>query len=453
MTDSQMAVERLLGQAVSAYGAGDCNQAAVHCREVLSAQPNYAAAHNLMGLVAFATEDSEGAVVHLGRAATLEPSNAEYSNNLGVVLHALGQFAEAGAAFEGALAADPTLAHAANNLGAIREKLNDDAGAIASYHSALRMDPAYLEARQNLLLACTRVAPHWHFPMMADARRNAAYAEALRRAAPGRRVLDIGTGSGLLAMLAVSSGAASVTACEMQPVIAGLAEEIVRRNGLAERIAVHAKKSDQLEIGRDMEQLAEVLVTETFASGLVSEGVLPTLEDAHRRLLTPEAIVIPMRAAAVGYLVGGEMIEDHLFAARSTGYDLSPFDVVAPVKLGLHLDRVPHLPLSNDFEILSFDLRHPPFPAERRVFEVAATAAGRCVGVAQWLRLDLDDRVTYDNRPSPRSGANGWMHVVYRFAEPVEVRPGDLVKLICSHNRLEMTVGLFAAAGQPATAV
>lgn len=432
----------LLAMAVEAYGRGEFHAAVLAGEAALQVDPGNAVACNLLGLTAFALADHPAAVAHLQHALALDTRNAEYANNLGVVLHALGESAQARPAFEHALAVNPQMAQAANNLGSALEALGDDGGAIVNYLRALDIDPAYVEARDNLVLICARVAPQWHFPMMADGPRNAAYEAALARAAPGRRVLDIGSGSGLLAMMAARAGAASVTTCEMQPVIAAIARTIVAANGFADRIGACAMKSDQLEVGRDMAARAQVLVTETFSSGLLSERVLPTVEDAHRRLLTTDAVVLPRRAAAMGYLIGGAIVEHHLFAAGWKGLDLSAFDVLAPFKLGLHLDRLPHEVLSADFEILGFDLTQPPYPAERRQMEVRATAAGRCVGVAQWIRLELDEVETYENHPSTEAGVNGWMHVVYRFARPIEVAPGDRVPLIVGHNRTEIVVAL-----------
>ena len=111
-------------------------------------------------------------------------------------------------------------------------------------------------------------------------------------------------------------------------------------------------------------------MTETFASGILSEAVLPAIEHARRHLLTPNAIVIPCRASARGYLIGGPVIEAQFFSPRSTDFDLSTFDLFAPSKIGLHLDQYPHDVLSDDFEILSFDLTQLNFASERRKLTV-----------------------------------------------------------------------------------
>ncbi len=101
-----------------------------------------------------------------------------------------------------------------------------------------------------------------------------------------------------------------------------------------------------------------------------------------------------------------------------------------------------HDVLSDDFEIFGFDLTERHFPPERRQLRVPATAAGRVVGVAQWIRLDMDEANTYDNRPMESAGSNGWMHIVYRFSRPVDVRPGDTVTILLSHNRATIAIGL-----------
>ncbi len=61
--------------------------------------------------------------------------------------------------------------------------------------------------------------------------------EALR---PGDRVLDLGTGSGILAIAAALLGAGPVVALDADPTVPGVARENARRNGCAGRIAFAA---------------------------------------------------------------------------------------------------------------------------------------------------------------------------------------------------------------------
>jgi type II protein arginine methyltransferase len=435
-------VGEVLARAVGHYCAGDLAQAVPLFQEVLKRDPANAIANHQLGLIAFQSGQAALASRLIEQAIAADPHDPEYHNNLGVTLNAQGQLAAARGAFERAAALKPDYAQALNNVGSVHEAEGRIDDAIAAYARALAIDPGFVEARDNLDLACAKVVPQWHFPMMHDALRNAAYDQALRRAAPGRHVLDIGTGAGLLALMAARAGARRVTTCEAVPQIAARAAAVIARNRLTDRINLHAKRSDALVVGNDLPERAEVLVTETFASGVLSEQVLPTLEHARAELLTPDAVIIPRAAATWGYLAGGPLLEAQCFVFESAGFDLAAFNEVAPRKLGMHLDRVPHEVLSDDVALFRFDLTQPRFAPERRVIEVSVRRPGRCVGVVQWLKLELDAETTYDNRPRADAGANGWMHVLYRFPAPLEIAAGNVVRLIASHNRAAMTVAL-----------
>jgi type III protein arginine methyltransferase len=142
--------------------------------------------------------------------------------------------------------------------------------ALAMCRSALSLAPddAQLAARAKRLV--TASVPRWHFNIVKDEARNAAYDAALRRAVrPGSRVLEIGTGTGLLAMMAARAGAAEVITCEQIPAIAEKAAEIVTLNGYANRVRVVSKHSDKLDAATDMGGRADILVSEIVASDIL----------------------------------------------------------------------------------------------------------------------------------------------------------------------------------------
>ncbi|KAH8069140.1 hypothetical protein JL720_12047 [Aureococcus anophagefferens] len=89
----------------------------------------------------------------------------------------------------------------------------------------------------------------FHYAMINDHPRNEFYRECLRRAiVPGESVvLEIGTGSGLLAMLAARLGARKVVAIEASRHMAALARKNIAANGLDGAITVIERLSTELD--------------------------------------------------------------------------------------------------------------------------------------------------------------------------------------------------------------
>lgn len=131
--------------------------------------------------------------------------------------------------------------------------------------------------------------------MLHDSERNRLYYDGLRSAVRLLRskgepvhVLDIGTGTGLLSMMAAALGADSVTAVEEFKPMAACAKEVMALNGFADKIRLIRKRSTEVEVGegKDMRRRANLLVTEVFDTELIGEGAVGTYNHAHKHLLT-----------------------------------------------------------------------------------------------------------------------------------------------------------------------
>ena len=133
-----------------------------------------------------------------------------------------------------------------------------------------------------------------------------------------------------------------------------------------------------------------------------------------------------------------------LFVDRIAGFDLSAFNEFAPPMLDVALDNVQHRALSDDTELMRFDLRQKRFAAGGVRLGLKATRNGICVGIAQWIKLELDAQTTYENRPSLHGDYNGhWTHIVHRFPRPVTVAPGDIVPVLFRHDRTQIGIDLL----------
>ena len=433
-----------LSQAIEHFRFGRLKEAEACCRVVLGRDPEHAEANHLLGAMRFQRGMNEEALAFLKRAAASPHATAEIHNHLGSAFNRLGRKDEAAQAFERAIVIDPGYADALHNLGVIYSETQKTEQALDALRQAVALKPDLLQMNPNLRSVYQGVAPAWHFQMMDDSKRNETYEAAIRRAAPGKRVLDIGTGAGLLALMAARAGAAKVTTCESVGLMAARAREIIAQNGLADRITVIPKSSTDMVVPRDMPARAEVLVTEIFASGLITEGILPTIEHAHEHLLQPDAAIIPAAASIMGYLAGGPALQGMLFVGKIAGFDLSAFNDFAPSMLAISLDHVQHEALSDDIELMRFDLKEKRFPAGGMRLALKATHHGVCAGVAQWIKLELDAHTTYENRPSPHADFNNhWTHIVHRFPRLVTVAPGDVVPVLFRHDRTQIGIELL----------
>lgn len=460
-----------LQQAIDHHKAGKYDEAAAGYRAVLADDPRNARAAHFLGVLVLEARRVDEAVELLARAVAELPSWHDARNNYGVALREQGRVAEAVEQFRTAAAAMPDQFNPHNNLAGALLVAGDVAGAIDAGEAAHRLNPEHPEPLITIATALlfrhdpeaalgrigqvlanhpdneravalyrtamSRIVQPWHFPMMNDRLRNEAYDAAIRRAVtPDALVLDIGTGAGLLSMMAARAGARHVVTCEMTGPVAAKAKQIVARNGLEDRITVFNKPSQALTVGTDLPDRADVLVSEIFDSDLLSEGVLASLEDAHARLIKRDAKIIPRAASVMVMLAGGDQLKAMVQVDQAAGFDVGMFNQFMPERFVFDGQRFKFDWLSEPIAALSFDFSRTRYPHEHRLVEIKASRSGLCLGVVQWLRIDLDETTTFENRPdTPPEFSSGWMHSLYTFAPPVDVRAGQTVQLVAGHSR------------------
>jgi SAM-dependent methyltransferase len=327
----------------------------------------------------------------------------------------------------------------------LRAGVFDEAAEI--FVGALRLAPGDRRARLGWNRAVRSLVPRWHFAMMNDLERNAAFQAAIESVVrPGSLVLDIGSGSGLLALMAARAGAERVVTCEAVPQVAAVARDVVADNGLADRVQVVAKPSYDLRVGVELPRPADVLTTETVDCGLLGEGIVPTVEHASGHLLAPDAVVVPRRGAVLAQLVHSPDLYRMNAVDLVSGFDLSEFNRLATAEyFSFRLRTVPHSPLSEPVPLFSFDFGRSPVEPERQRVRVEPVADGDCHAVVFWFSLDLVPGIVLSNGPD--NPASHWRQAVQCLPAPLPVRTGQPVSLIVSHDREHVFVERVAALG------
>jgi SAM-dependent methyltransferase len=281
--------------------------------------------------------------------------------------------------------------------------------------------------------------PGWHVVIVHDEVRNAAYDQALRRAiGPDSRVLEIGAGTGLLAMMAARAGAAQVVSCEMNPAVAAKAGQIVARNGYADRVRIIAKHSDTLDANADMGGRADVLVSEIVSNNLLGEDVLSAHERAMRDLLKPGAKVIP--AGGRIRVALAEDARDGLHRlGEIAGFDLSSFNELSEPVRQIRPGHERLALRSEPADLFAFDFASPNYCAPSAMNIDLASNGGRVNGVAQWIALKLDEGTIYENRPA--AGAQScWAVLFYPLEKSIQTMPGEIIRVYGAHDRHNLTI-------------
>lgn len=287
-----------------------------------------------------------------------------------------------------------------------------------------------------------RTIPRWHFAMLNDAERNEALTGSLAAVIPpGATVLDIGTGSGLLAMSAVRAGAGHVYTCELNPLLAEVAGQIITAQGMDDRITVISRASTGLRVGPglDLPAPVDVLVSEIVDCGLIGEALLPTIRHAREHLLRPGGLMIPSAGRIVGRLVGSEALVRLNQVTEAAGFDVSLLNVTStrghfPVRL----DTWPHQLLSEQVELAAFDLTADPLLPGSRPVRVTANATTQAHGLVAWFEMDLAPGMTLSNSPADTS--SHWMQAFIPFDKPYTVTEGSPLDLEVCWSDYSLTV-------------
>ncbi|MEO8653388.1 MAG: tetratricopeptide repeat protein [Ramlibacter sp.] len=377
------------------------------------------------------------AIASFSQAIELAPNLARLRVARGDTFHSLGKVQEAVADYRAALTLAPDDDETLKKATVCLLESGQGDRAIELCRDILKVHPDNLTARLGAEWILSQLVPLWHVPMMNEPERNQAFYDGLGSlVTPEKVVFEIGTGSGLLAMMAAKLGARKVFTCEAVGLIADTAKKIIRRNHYQDRITVLAKPSHAVQLEKDLPVKADILVHEIFSSELLGEHVLRAIEDAKERLLKPGGEVLPSAASIMIALVSGDELGKNLYVGESFGFDLRDFNAIHPKKRPLYREDLAPILMSDDVEAFRFDFaRDSTFPAESKRIEITTRKGGLCYGVIQWIRIELGKGVRFENHPSRRRPVSNWQHTIYGFDEPVQLNEGSVVSVTAMHDR------------------
>lgn len=345
--------------------------------------------------------------------------------------------------------------------GGLRFQLRRDTSDPGSELQRLRLEPNLVVLR--------------HAPMLRDDGRNEAYGRAIERGILEARqrfgradVFEIGSGTGLLLMMARRAGAETVTGCELDPAVCATAAQALTENAMASDcspIMLRCQGFQELIGSKQLEQKFNVLVAELMDDSGMGEFIWPFFTLARQHLLLrppngPPLPTIPKRLTIFAQLVFAQL-------SPVEGLELWPLDPFWLSSAVPKLDSLgSHGPLALDLdaleehweaaselmEVLRVDLertgqdpQHLPQPQNIEV-NFRALRSGPVNGVIWFWRADLDTETALTTAPLQYQGfiAGGQPHVIRgsRFCwkqaaqglGPIWVQKDQVVVATLSHD-------------------
>lgn len=233
----------------------------------------------------------------------------------------------------------------------------------------------------------------------------------------GRTVVEIGTGTGLVALLFAKHGAARVVSCETNPALVRVARQTVDRTPYAGRITiVEASSSDAFDRGL-LPVAPDVIFTETLDCGVVGEGFLTIARDI-QRLASPHTIVMPKVVRQFAMLLDSAEVADLNRAGPAFGFDLRALNVYSTASyFPVHIDRHKHRVLSETLLMRRYGyLKDRPATPVR----TCVSRSGTVHGLLSWFSAEIG-AATLTNEPYV---GGHWHQAFHPLHEEMDVDAG-----------------------------
>jgi protein arginine N-methyltransferase 1 len=284
----------------------------------------------------------------------------------------------------------------------------------------------------------------FHDLLLGDEMRMTAFRSAIAEAVqPGMTVLDLGTGTGILALWALEAGADRVYGIDLNASILQTATERVAAAGYGRRFQpIHGVSFDV-----SLPERVDVVISETMGNLADNEGFVTVLADARQRLLADGGRMVPARVES--YLVPVTAERAHEQVRRGDPVDAggpapfaerlrrrgarSPFDLYYDVIIPIHTY------IASPRVVRLYDFTAPPDTPPAATYRVplvyTARRDGLLTGFKGYFVATLSETVALDISGDDipgRTTSDSWKHCYLPITEPIPVRRGDRISLTFS---------------------
>ena len=277
--------------------------------------------------------------------------------------------------------------------------------------------------------------------MLQDTTRTGTYHQAVVQNLPDFKdkvIMDVGTGSGILAMFAANAGAKRVYAVEASD-IADSAEKLVKANGLDHIVKVIRSKVEEVEL----EEKVDLIISEPMGFLLVHERMLESFVRARQMFMKPGGKMFPSNGTMFflpfsDWTIHAEQEQKTEFwkTKQFYGVDLSVLkdeatrQIFAQPVVG-YID--PAILVATTEQAASYTIDFSATTPEKMgdivvPFQFAVSRTCLVHGIAGWFDVNfVGSTATIRLDTGPFSAPTHWYQCKLLFAQPMAVNAGQTI--------------------------
>lgn len=267
--------------------------------------------------------------------------------------------------------------------------------------------------------------------MIKDSYRMDAYTEALRKSINNKSVvLDLGTGTGIFALLACQFGAKRVYAIDINPAI-HVAKKIASENGFSDKIIFFNEISTNVKLPEKV----DIIVSDLRGKLPLLGNNIKTLTDARKRFLKKNGKLIPERDKIWAALVESPSNYRKIVSI----WESKKYKITQTTAKKICLNNIYHYRVGIDHLISNSSLwQNIDFKTvnknnfkKKLIFKTKRK--GIVHGIFIWFDSNLINDVKLINSPMVR-GSNVYGRAFFPLLKPAEITKGDLFIVDLSAN-------------------
>ena len=234
--------------------------------------------------------------------------------------------------------------------------------------------------------------------MLADTRRMERYRAAIEAVVkPGDVVADLGTGLGVLAIMAVRAGAARVYAGDVRSFLLPITRRVIEANNMADRIILVDADATAVELPESV----DLIINELIGDFGTDENIYECVAHVATHFLRPGGRVLPRRLST--HVVGVTYRDEFrgVYGTDFHGMDLSPalIDPFVPAAV-MHGLRCAPRELTDAATIEAIDFEVPlPARSHQREVHLEVVSDGELQGFVGYFTCELAPGIGLDNYP------------------------------------------------------